>query len=91
MTEHLLTQSLSMIMVSALAVGLFAALRMPAAMGYLLAKLGGFSFALFGSSAFSFGLVSCCNKLLAVIDPFYFSVVDANDRELRARLGVADF
>ncbi|WP_457584907.1 cation:proton antiporter [Ensifer canadensis] len=39
MTEHLLTQSLSMIMVSAVAVGLFAALRMPAAMGYLLAGL----------------------------------------------------
>ncbi|KPH06155.1 potassium:proton antiporter [Rhizobium acidisoli] len=39
MTEHLLTQSLSMIMVSAIAVWLFAALRMPAAMGYLLAGL----------------------------------------------------
>lgn len=39
MTEHLLAQSLSMIMVSAVAVGLFAALRMPAAMGYLLAGL----------------------------------------------------
>jgi CPA2 family monovalent cation:H+ antiporter-2 len=39
MTEQLLTQSLSMILVSAVAVGLFAALRMPAAMGYLLAGL----------------------------------------------------
>ncbi len=39
MTDHLLTQSLSMIMVSAVAVALFAALRMPAAMGYLLAGL----------------------------------------------------
>lgn len=39
MTEHLLTESLSMIMVSAVAVGFFAALRMPAAMGYLLAGL----------------------------------------------------
>ncbi|MBB2754600.1 UNVERIFIED_ORG: CPA2 family monovalent cation:H+ antiporter-2 [Rhizobium aethiopicum] len=39
MTEHLLTQSLSMIVLSAVAVGLFAALRMPAAMGYLLAGL----------------------------------------------------
>lgn len=39
MTDHLLTQSLSMIMVSAVGVALFAALRMPAAMGYLLAGL----------------------------------------------------
>lgn len=39
MTDHLLTQSLSMIVVSAVAVAFFAALRMPAAMGYLLAGL----------------------------------------------------
>jgi hypothetical protein len=39
MTEHLLAQSLLLILASALAVGLFAASRMPAAMGYLLASL----------------------------------------------------
>ncbi|RUM23886.1 potassium:proton antiporter [Rhizobium vallis] len=39
MTEHLLTQCLSMIMVSAAAVGLLAVFRMPAAMGYLLGGL----------------------------------------------------
>jgi CPA2 family monovalent cation:H+ antiporter-2 len=39
MTEHLLTQSLLLILAAALAVGIFAAWRMPAAMGYLLAGL----------------------------------------------------
>ena len=39
MTEHLLTQSLSIILASAFAIGLFTASRMPAAMGYLLAGL----------------------------------------------------
>ncbi|MEA2800691.1 MAG: monovalent cation:H+ antiporter-2, family, partial [Rhodospirillaceae bacterium] len=39
MTEHLLAQSLLLILASALAVGFFAASRMPAAMGYLLAGL----------------------------------------------------
>jgi CPA2 family monovalent cation:H+ antiporter-2 len=39
MTEQLLTQSLLLILAAALAVGLFALWRMPAAMGYLLAGL----------------------------------------------------
>jgi len=39
MTEHLLAQSLLLILASALAVGFFTASRMPAAMGYLLAGL----------------------------------------------------
>lgn len=39
MTEQLLIQSLAIILASALAVGLFAASRMPAVMGYLLAGL----------------------------------------------------
>lgn len=39
MTGHLLTQSLLLILAAAVAVGLFAAWRMPAAMGYLLAGL----------------------------------------------------
>ena len=39
MTEHLLAQSLLLILASTLAVGFFAASRMPAAMGYLLAGL----------------------------------------------------
>ncbi|MGO4175496.1 cation:proton antiporter domain-containing protein [Bosea sp. TAF32] len=39
MTEHLLTQSLAIILASALGIGFFAASRMPAAMGYLLAGL----------------------------------------------------
>jgi monovalent cation:H+ antiporter-2, CPA2 family len=39
MTEHLLTQSLLLILACALAVALFAVSRMPAAMGYLLAGL----------------------------------------------------
>ena len=39
MTEHLLAQSLLLILASALAVGFFAASRMPAAIGYLLAGL----------------------------------------------------
>lgn len=39
MTEHLLTQSLAIILASAVGIGLFAVSRMPAAMGYLLAGL----------------------------------------------------
>src|SRR5689334_20450044 len=39
MTGHLLTQSLLLILAAAIAVGLFAAWRMPAAMAYLLAGL----------------------------------------------------
>ena len=39
MTEHLLTESLLLILASALAVGLSTASRMPAVMGYLLAGL----------------------------------------------------
>lgn len=39
MTEHLLTQSLAIILASALAISFFAVSRMPAAMGYLLAGL----------------------------------------------------
>ena len=39
MTGHLLTQSLLLILAAAVAVGIFAAWRMPAAMGYLLAGL----------------------------------------------------
>jgi CPA2 family monovalent cation:H+ antiporter-2 len=39
MTEQLLAQSLLLILASALAVGFFAASRMPAAIGYLLAGL----------------------------------------------------